>query len=103
FGHDVVNGRLFVHDQSRAEFRDVEITSTVDFEVGNRSELVLTERPAGSTNTRIDDGIVLSNGSALFIDDQVSITGPVSCADDEASFDPPDPTVVAGGISCTGF
>src|SRR5262249_9859638 len=53
FGHDIVNGRLFVHDESKAEFRDVEIASTVDSDVSDRSLLVLTERPAGSTNTRI--------------------------------------------------
>ena len=98
-----MNGRLFVHDESKAEFRDAEITNAVDFDVSNRSILVVTERPAGSANTRIDGGIGLSTGSALFIDDQVSITGFVGCADDESSFAPPDPSVVAGGIDCTGF
>lgn len=102
-GHDTVNGRLFVHDNSSAEFRDVEINADVDLDVSGHSILVLTERPAGSTNTTLNGGVGLSTDSALFVDDQVAITGTVFCADDESSFDPPDPGVVGGGIECTGF
>ena len=102
-GHDTVNGRLFVHDSSSAEFRDVEINANVDLDVGNDSILILTERSAGSTNTTLNGGVGISGDSALFIDDQVSITGAVFCADAESSFAPPDPSVVLGGIDCTGF
>ena len=102
-GHDTVNGRLFVHDSSSAEFRDVEINANIDLDVSNDSILILTERPAGSANTTLNGGVGISGDSALFIDDQVSITGAVFCADAESSFAPPDPSVVAGGIDCTGF
>ncbi len=102
-GHDTVNGRLFVHDSSNAEFRDVEINANGDLDVSNDSILILTESPAGSANTMLNGGVGISGDSALFIDDQVSITGSVVCADAESSFAPPNPSVVAGGIDCTGF
>ena len=100
-GHDVVNGSISILRFGFAELRDVEINGDVTIDL--HSAVQLSESPAGSANTVVNGSFGLSRDSGLSIDDQVSISGSVDCADEESSFSAPDPGVVAGGVNCSGF
>jgi hypothetical protein len=100
-GHDVVNGSISILRFGFVEMRDVEVNG--DVTIDYHSAVELSERPAGSANTVVNGSFGLSRDSGLSIDDQVSISGSVDCADEESSFSAPDPGVVGGGVNCSGF